>query len=55
MRLRRSVRGIKTGAAGTIVHVYEGGAGYEVEFIEGRKRPSVLTLAALDLELLPAE
>lgn len=43
---------LKVGATGTIVFVYEGGADYEVEFLEGKKRPVVLTVEVGDIALL---
>jgi hypothetical protein len=41
---------LKRGDAGTVVHVYEGGKAYEVEFVtdEG-KTLAVVTLSAQDL------
>ena len=52
VRLRRAIpkEGLKTGDKGAVVHVYEGGAGYEVEFLSGRFRPCLVTLAAKDVE-----
>lgn len=44
--------GLKAGAAGTIVFVYDGGVDYDVEFLEGQKRPIVLTVEAGDIALL---
>ncbi len=44
--------GLKAGALGTVVHVYEGGAGYEVEFAGGRKHPAAATVEPEDLEAL---
>ena len=44
--------GVKAGATGAVVHVYEGGIAYEVEFLEGRSRPCLVTLTAEDLELV---
>lgn len=57
VRLRRAqpAAGLVHGATGTIVHVYDDGAGYEVEFTEGRKHPAVETLFAADIEELPEE
>jgi hypothetical protein len=57
VRLLRALpaAGLDEGAAGTIVHVYRGGAGYEVEFTEGRKHPVVETLSPDDLEELTGE
>ena len=54
VRLRRALpaAGLTVGASGTIVHVYEDGAGYEVEFTEGRKHPAVETLFPADIEEL---
>ena len=54
VRLRRALpeANLPVGAAGTIVHVYQGGEGYEVEFTEDRKRPVVETLFPADLEPL---
>lgn len=53
VRLRHDLKtdGLKAGDMGTIVHVYEGGSGYEVEFIQGRKRPKLVTVEPADLEL----
>ena len=42
--------GLAAGAEGAIVHVYESGAGYEVEFVAGRPRPAVLTLTREEVE-----
>jgi hypothetical protein len=44
--------GLNAGATGTVVFVYEGGANYEVEFLDGKKRPVVLTVEAGDIALL---
>ncbi len=44
--------GLDVGAVGTIVHVYEAGSGYEVEFVEELKRPAVETLSSADIEEL---
>lgn len=41
---------LKAGERGTIVHVYEGGSGYEVEFIKGRERPLLVTVEPADIE-----
>ena len=41
--------GLLKGQKGTIVHVYAEG-GYEVEFIEGRDKPVVVTLELPDVE-----
>jgi hypothetical protein len=43
VRLRHALKAgdLKAGDTGTIVHVYEGGTGYEVEFIHGRNRPKL--------------
>ena len=53
VRLRHALKAddLKAGDTGTIVHVYEGGTGYEVEFIHGRKRPKLVTLEPADIEL----
>jgi hypothetical protein len=40
---------LSKGDRGTIVHVYDDG-GYEVEFIEERNRPVVVTLELPDVE-----
>lgn len=57
VRLRRAVpqHGLAVGAKGTVVHVYDEGAGYEVEFVAGRKTPAVATLEPDDLEPLGEE
>lgn len=45
--------GLDAGDVGTVVHRYEGGASYEVEFVTGEGRTvAVLTLAAEDLRQL---
>ncbi|MBL9130974.1 MAG: DUF4926 domain-containing protein [Verrucomicrobiaceae bacterium] len=44
--------GLRKGAKGTIVHVYEGGAGYEVEFAKAGGRPKVVTVEPADIELV---
>jgi hypothetical protein len=53
VRLRHQLKadGLKAGDRGTIVHVYEHGSGYEVEFIHGRKRPKLVTVEPADIEL----
>lgn len=43
---------LRAGAKGTIVHVYEGGAGYEVEFTKVGQRPKVVTVEPSDIELV---
>lgn len=50
--LRRDLSedGMKAGAKGTIVHVYEGGAGYEVEFTRSGGIPKVVTVESADIE-----
>jgi hypothetical protein len=57
VRLRHALKadGLKAGATGTIVHVYEGGAGYEVEFVSGSKRPKIVTVEPADIELTEAD
>jgi len=52
VRVKRALpaEGVAAGAVGTVVHVYAGGAGYEVEFVAGRPSPAVVTLSADDLE-----
>jgi len=45
--------GLKAGETGTVVHVYNEGAAYEVEFISGRNRPKLATVEPGDIE--PAE
>ena len=52
VRLHRALpeEGLKAGDLGAVVHVYEGGAGYEVEFLSGRSRPCLVTLTAEDVE-----
>lgn len=54
VRLHRAIagEGLRAGATGTVVHVYEGGTAYEVEFLEGRSRPCLVTLNAMDLEVI---
>lgn len=47
--------GLRAGARGTIVHVYAGGAGYEVEFVKAGQRPKVVTVEPADLELVEAD
>lgn len=56
VRLRRPLpeAGLPKGSAGTIVHVYDEG-GYEVEFVEGRDRPAVVTVEPDDVEQLDGE
>lgn len=56
VRLRHDVAadGLKAGDTGTVVHVYEGGSGYEVEFIHGRTRPKLVTVEPADIELAEA-
>lgn len=46
VRLRETIakHRLKAGATGTIVHVYEGGSGFEVEFGAGSASPQVITL-----------
>lgn len=46
---------LKAGDTGTVVHVYEDSAGYEVEFITGHKRPKLVTLEPEDIELTEAD
>lgn len=47
--------GLSEGDVGTVVHRYEDGKGYEVEFMTGEGRTvAVLTLAADDLRSLEA-
>ncbi|MDI1313019.1 DUF4926 domain-containing protein, partial [Prosthecobacter sp.] len=57
VRLRHDLMAddLKAGDTGTIVHVYEGGAGYEVEFIHGLKRPKLVTMEPADIELAETE
>ena len=57
VRLRRALSeaNLPGGAAGTVIHVYKGGKGYEVEFTEGRKHPVVETLFPGDVEPLTGE
>lgn len=52
VRLSRDMpqAGLMRGERGTIVHVYDGGAGYEVEFQQGRERPVVVTVEPEDIE-----
>jgi type III restriction enzyme len=53
VRLRHDLKAedVKAGETGTVVHVYEGGAGYEVEFLGERKRPKLVTVEPADIEL----
>ncbi len=53
VRARQELQGagVRAGEIGTIVHVY-GDGGYEVEFVEGRTRPAVVTLGQGDVEAL---
>ena len=41
------------GAVGTIVHVHDGGAAYEVEFVRSHTRSAVVTLEERQVRLLP--
>ena len=43
---------LRKGARGTIVHVYEGGAGYEVDFTEAGQLRKVVTVELSDIELV---
>jgi hypothetical protein len=45
-----SSEGLAKGTQGTIVHVYEGGAGYEVEFGTAGHRPKLVTVEPSDIE-----
>lgn len=40
----RPADGLKAGDKGTVVHVYEDSAAYEVEFISGRTQPKLVTV-----------
>jgi hypothetical protein len=41
---------LSRGDIGTIVHIYEGGKGYEVEFVDGSGHPvALITLDAADV------
>ncbi len=53
VRLRRDLpdAGIDAGELGSVVHVHEGGGGYEVEFLGGRRRPKLVTVEPADIEL----
>ena len=51
----RPADGLKAGDKGTVVHVYEGGAGYEVEFVGGRTRPKLVTVEPEEIELSEAD
>ena len=53
VRVVRAFRaeGVRAGETGTIVHVYENG-GYEVEFLDTRTRPVVVTVEEADVEAL---
>jgi hypothetical protein len=46
VRLRKSLpkHGLRAGTKGTVVHVYDGGVGLEVEFGASGKSPKVVTL-----------
>ena len=54
VRLRhpRPASNLPAGAVGTIVHIYKGGAAYEVEFTEGQNAPALETLLPTDVEAL---
>jgi hypothetical protein len=54
VRLRHPVpdESLQSGETGTVVHVYDEGAGYEVEFVRGHTPPVVATLMRKDLEPL---
>lgn len=57
VRLRHDLPndGLKAGDTGTVVHVYQDSAGYEVEFVTGHKRPKLVTLEPADIELPDAD
>jgi len=42
--------GLKQGETGTVVDVYEGGVGYEVEFLAASPRPKLVTVEPSDIE-----
>jgi hypothetical protein len=44
------LEGMSAGARGTVVHVYDGGVGYEVEFIRTGEKPRLITVEATDIE-----
>jgi hypothetical protein len=46
----RKADGVKAGSEGTVVHVYGGGAGYEVEFPRPKGAPILLTLNRGEIE-----
>lgn len=52
VRLRHSLPelGLRESESGTVVHVYDGGEGYEVEFARGHNPPVVATLTGEDLQ-----
>ena len=54
VRLRRSLaaQGLVSGAVGAVVHVYLDGGSYEVEILDGREKPCLVTLTAKDLEII---
>lgn len=53
VRLRRALpkERLRAGEEGTVVHVYAKGAACEVEFVDGHKRPKLVTLEPDDIEL----
>lgn len=52
VRLRKSLpeHNLSAGVKGTIVHIYRGGMGLEVEFGAGGKSPKVVALDGGDVE-----
>jgi hypothetical protein len=54
VRLRKSLpqHGLCAGTKGTVVHVYDGGVGLEVEFNANGKSPKVVTLNGDAVELV---
>lgn len=46
------VHRLKAGALGTVVHVYAGGEGLEVEFTRRGADPTVIALEAKDVEAI---
>ena len=52
VRLRNAIQkeGLKAGVKGAVVHVYEGGEAFDVEFLEGISRPCLVILTEGDVE-----
>ena len=55
LRHARPAANLSAGAVGTIVHIYQGAAAYEVEFTEGQQSPTLETLLSTDAEALTAK